>query len=230
MNSKKNSATNGKGNHQANSGKMEVFSGDVGNASKQLIQQKAIAMPAESQASTSLKAAFAVKTKAMKFVDAEGHESLCVEKESAKQTFGTADPDLILRLLHQVNVASPEIPLDGCVDNSLLAALHGIAPRDALEGMLAVQLLAAHNNALAFLQRARRPGQPGTVAYVNLATRLMRSFTAGVEALTKYRDNSPKNTLIEQVHVHQGAQAIVGSIRRLRRTATIPEAQDEKLG
>jgi hypothetical protein len=186
-----------------------------GAGCKELIpeQNTPIALPRKSQPST--KSACAGRAKPVKVVAADGELSWNGGQESLQQTFGTGDADLMPKLLLQLDVASPDSLLGTGIDrNSSLAALHGIAPRDALEGMLAVQMVTVHNHSIEFLQKALKPGQPDEVvtANVNRATKLMRTFTAQVEALPRYRNNDTQNLVVEQVHVHGGGQAIVGSI------------------
>ncbi len=46
----------------------------------------------------------------------------------------------------------------------------------------------------------------------NLATRLMRTFAALTEALTRHRTKGGQKMRVEHVHVYQGGQAIVGQV------------------
>ncbi len=44
------------------------------------------------------------------------------------------------------------------------------------------------------------------------AAKLLRTFAAQMEALKKYRTGGQQKMIVEHVHVHQGGQAIVGSV------------------
>ncbi len=44
--------------------------------------------------------------------------------------------------------------------------------------------------------------------------KLARTFTAQVEALKRYRTGGEQKVTVEHVHVHQGGQAIVGTVNR----------------
>jgi hypothetical protein len=128
------------------------------------------------------------------------------------QTFGTTDPDLLSELFLQVNAALPsKRPEEPGQYNSVLAALHGIGPCDPLEGLLVVQMVTGHHLVMDFLKRAALPAQPtaGVDLYVNLATKLQRTFVQQVEALGRHRDRQRQKTGLAQVHVHGEAQAIV---------------------
>ncbi len=52
-----------------------------------------------------------------------------------------------------------------------------------------------------------------TDAAVNRATKLLRTFTAQVETLNRYRGKTTEqHVTVEHVNVHQGGQAIVGAV------------------
>src|SRR4051812_855420 len=46
----------------------------------------------------------------------------------------------------------------------------------------------------------------------NLAVKLLRTYTTQIEALAKLRRGGEQRVRIEHVHVHEGAQAIVGNV------------------
>jgi hypothetical protein len=46
----------------------------------------------------------------------------------------------------------------------------------------------------------------------SLATKLLRTFTAQIEALQRYRGKGQQKVTVEHVHVHSGGQAIVGTV------------------
>ena len=48
--------------------------------------------------------------------------------------------------------------------------------------------------------------------YGNMALKLMRTYTAQVEALAKLRRGGNQTVRVEHVHVHSGGQAIVGNV------------------
>jgi hypothetical protein len=132
-----------------------------------------------------------------------------------KEVFGTEDRGLQSQLLNQAAGVVPdlvgrELQSSECV----VAAVHGNRPKDALEGMLAVQLVAAHTMAMECLKRAALPNQMdlGVEVNVNRGTKLMRPFASLTEALSRYRGKGEQKVILEHVHVHQGGQAIVGPV------------------
>ena len=50
----------------------------------------------------------------------------------------------------------------------------------------------------------------------NLAVKLLRTFTAQVEALQRYRGKGQQKVTVEHVNVNAGGQAIVGTVHRGR--------------
>jgi hypothetical protein len=108
--------------------------------------------------------------------------------------------------------SSPEERDKQCV--ATVAALHGIKPGDELEGMLAAQMLAAHNAAMESFRRAMLPEQTagGRQDNLNAANKLTRSFATLLDALNKHRGKGQQKVTVEHVHVHNGGQAIVGNV------------------
>jgi hypothetical protein len=127
------------------------------------------------------------------------------------RTFGTSNLNLCIELLLQVTRASPKEPHDPD-GKYVLAALDGISPRDTVEAMLATEMVVVHNHAMGYLRRAALPGLPLEVAErcVNLATKLNRTYVAQMEALDRRRGKGEQKMNVEQVHIHDGGQGIVG--------------------
>lgn len=139
-------------------------------------------------------------------------------RDAAKRTFGVDDTGtLATRLITQVaKVMSPllgERPAAADA-NDAAQLLEGIAPQDAVEGMLAVQMVATHNVAMRCLEAASLPNQTiqGIEANINRATKLMRTYTAQIEALNRHRSKARQTVIVKHVHVHEGGQAIVGNV------------------
>jgi hypothetical protein len=95
-----------------------------------------------------------------------------------------------------------------------VAALVGISPKDELEGMLAAQLIAAHNAAMECYRRAMIGEQTleGRRENLNQANKLSRTYATLLEALNRYRGKGQQKVTVEHVHVHSGGQALVGVV------------------
>jgi hypothetical protein len=98
-----------------------------------------------------------------------------------------------------------------------LAALVGIGPKDELEGMIAAQLLAAHNAAMECYRRAMIGEQTFEGRRENLgqANKLSRTYAVLLDALNHHRGKGQQKVTVEHVHVHSGGQAAVGHVETL---------------
>ncbi len=100
--------------------------------------------------------------------------------------------------------------------NNAMAILNGIGPQDEIEGMLAVQMISAHNLVMDAMQRAMLGGQTfeGKKANVDYATKMPRTFMTQIETLRKYRTGVPQKMIVGRVNVSEGGQAIVGTVNQ----------------
>ncbi len=95
------------------------------------------------------------------------------------------------------------------------AAIRGIDPQDELQGLLAVQLFAAHNLSMTFCRLAVHPEQTseGINANVTRASQFMKLFLEQAACLQKLKGQAGQQKVtVKHVHVHQGGQAIVGAV------------------
>ena len=106
--------------------------------------------------------------------------------------------------------------------------MHGIAPRDEIEGMLAAQMVAVHSAAMRCLRQLK--GSETVLQQDSngrLAVKLLRTFTAQMEALQRYRGKGEQKMTVEHVHVHAGGQTIVGEVNTGSREGA-PEKPQER--
>ena len=105
---------------------------------------------------------------------------------------------------------------DRQLQRATLVALAGIGPKDELEGMMAAQLLAAHNTTMECYRRAMLEEQTveGRRENLNQASKLSRTWATLLEALNKHRGKGQQKVTVEHVHVHSGGQAVVGNVER----------------
>jgi len=110
-----------------------------------------------------------------------------------------------------------------------VSALIGIAPKD-IEGMIAAQLLAAHNAAMECYQRAMVSEQTfeGRRENLSQANKLSRTYALLLDALNRHRGKGQQKVTVEHVHVHSGGQAIVGTVERPT-TANSSRSEDRHL-
>ena len=96
-----------------------------------------------------------------------------------------------------------------------IAGLIGIGPKDEIEGMIAAQLIAAHNAAMECYRRAMIGEQTFEGRRENLAqaNKLSRTYAAVLDALKRHRGKGQQKVTVEHVHVHAGGQAVVGMVQ-----------------
>jgi hypothetical protein len=116
-------------------------------------------------------------------------------------------------LLDQLaNVARAGKQLTARELNSVLAYVHGIAPRDPTEALLAAQMVAIHN---ATMMAARKLNHVETIiqqdSVASMLTKLARTFAMQIEALKRYRATGVQSVRVTHQHVNVTAdQAVVG--------------------
>jgi hypothetical protein len=154
--------------------------------------------------------------------EAEKHETIA----RLQQAFATTDTDLMVSLLVQIERATgclKSIDLAAMAHNFPVAAIHSLGARDGLEALLAVQMVTVHTLAMRFLANVviRDQTDAGIELYTNRANRLLRTFTAQMEALKKHRSTGEQHVTVEHVTVQSGGQAVVGAVN-LQRARTKP--------
>jgi hypothetical protein len=136
------------------------------------------------------------------------------------EAFGTTElsfaDDLLSQLLNTTHYHK-DAPVKAATINAALAAVCGIGPRDETEAMLAAQMVATHGAAMELLRRAMQAEYRHNLQDAgNLAVKLLRTYTAQLEALQRYRGKGQQKVTVEHVHVHKGGQAIVGHVETTR--------------
>ena len=111
--------------------------------------------------------------------------------------------------------------------NSALAVIDGVRPQDEIEAMLAAHMAVTNIALLELVARTRdaiagHPYQGDGIKRLdvlgNLTNKFMRTYTMQVEALArKRRKGGEQNVTVKHVHVHSGAQAVVGVVNHRAR-------------
>jgi len=136
---------------------------------------------------------------------------------------GTHDADLTNSIIGQMigicSSGKKDSELFNQTTNASMAAILEIDPQDATELMLATQMVTVHNIAMEMSRRALLvDGQTDEVVNfnVNRMTKLMRTYTAQMEALNKYRNKGKQQITVKHQHVNvnEGGQAVIGDVNR----------------
>jgi hypothetical protein len=139
----------------------------------------------------------------------------------------------ILRLLAALHATRDDLPLETKV-NAALAVIAGIAPRNEVEALLAVQMAMTHIAAMRMLTELNRLSphvSPGGVAIAGtVSTKLLRAFAGQAEALAKLRRPAEQVVRVERVNVAAGGQAIVGTVTHRSHQGASPKNEDQPYG
>ena len=111
-----------------------------------------------------------------------------------------------------------QLPFGGISEvgmNAALALIEGVAPRNEIEGAIAVQMACTHAAAMSVLARFRGGGgtEHRVAALASAAARLLRAYSVQVETLRRLRHGGDQHVRVEHVHVNEGAQAVIGNVR-----------------
>jgi len=100
--------------------------------------------------------------------------------------------------------------------NAALAFVGGQQPADEVEAALAVQMVGTHEASMRLLATALASKHIDVAErYINMATKMQRTFTAQVEAMKRYRSSGEQTIRVQHqnVTVESGGQAVVGDVR-----------------
>ena len=134
------------------------------------------------------------------------------------KVLGTTSSDFVNASLFQIQSAcrSPWGGISELAMNAALAMIEAAAPKDEIEGALAVQMACTHAAAMAIL--AKLDSGFGTerriAAFGSAAARLMRAFAIQVEVLRRLRNGGQQFVRVEHVHVNDGGQAVIGNVQQ----------------
>ena len=102
-----------------------------------------------------------------------------------------------------------------------------------MEAALVIQMACVHSATMCVLSRfgGDYGGERSMTAGANAVARLARAYATQVEALRRLRNNGSQLVRVEHVHVHEGAQAVVGTVhldQRLAKQDRVPTAEKGK--
>jgi hypothetical protein len=134
------------------------------------------------------------------------------------KALGTTSSDFVNASLLQLQAAarSPFGTISETHINAALAMIEAAAPRDEIEGALAVQMACTHTAAMAVLAKLEGAftSEQRVVAFGSAAARLMRAYAIQVEVLRRQRNGGHQFVRVEHVHVNDGGQALIGNVKK----------------
>jgi hypothetical protein len=148
-----------------------------------------------------------------------GHQVVVSSEDAIQDLFRSETPEMADGLLtHCLKVLKSNEASDDFAGNDerafMLAAIKEIAPRDAVERMLAVQMAATH---VAMVRSGRWLATTGTVDQLRVHYSgyhaLARTYTTQMDALRKHRSGGKQTVTVQHVNIESGGQAIVGDVQ-----------------
>ena len=141
-------------------------------------------------------------------------KEMVVAREDVMLVLGTSSQEFMDGVLRQLaNAVSPGKDADEEAINFALAVIAGIEPKDELETMLAMQMVAIHLATMTFTRRLAHvetlDQQHGSERALN---KLARTFAMQMAALKRYRTGGEQKVVVQHVNVNEGGQAIVGTV------------------
>ena len=134
------------------------------------------------------------------------------------KALGTTSSDFVNASLFQIQAAarSPWGGISELAMNAALAVIEAAAPKDEIEGALAVQMACTHTAAMAVLARldAALGTEQRVAAFGSTAARLMRAYATQVEVLRRLRNGGRQFVRVEHVYVNDGGQAVIGNVKK----------------
>jgi hypothetical protein len=138
-------------------------------------------------------------------------------KAAFREVFGeTLSDEFVDVMLTQLVSALRPGPFDVLEEptlNAAIALIASVKPRSELEALLAVQIVATGFTGLKFLQHSQRHLDEAFISvYGGYATRLLRLQLELIQTLDKHRRGHKQTVEVRHVHIHSGAQGMVGII------------------
>src|SRR5215211_1399866 len=126
--------------------------------------------------------------------------------------------DVMLSKLVSVLRPGPFDQLDEGTLNAAIALIPSIQPKSELEAVIAAQIAAAAFASFKFLHHSQRHLDESFVGvYGGYATRLLRLQLELIQGLDKHRRGNQQTVRVEHVHIHAGAQGVVGIVNSTKR-------------
>src|SRR5262245_37096435 len=136
------------------------------------------------------------------------------------EALGTRDRSFLNQFLQQLaNTQGQNV--DATALKFKLCVVKGIVPPDKAEPMPAAQIAAVHVTTMTFARRVANETIPGQNSAERAFNKLARTFAMQLEALKRYRSKGEQKMTVEHLHVHSGAQAVVGMVETPGRAAQV---------
>jgi hypothetical protein len=143
--------------------------------------------------------------------DLEAHRSAL--RQAFGNTLSNEFAEVMLGNLVSALQPGPFDHLDEATLNAAIALVASIDPRTELEALIAVQIAATGFAGLKFLRQSQHHMDEIYIdVYGGYATKLLRLQLQMIEALDRHRRGNKQTVEVRHVHIHSGAQGVVGIV------------------
>jgi hypothetical protein len=134
-------------------------------------------------------------------------------REAFGNTMSDEFVDVMLGKVIEALKPSPFDRLDEPTLNAALAIIDSVQCRSELEALIAVEIVATGFSGLRFLRQSHKNMTEEYVSvYGNYANKLLRLQLDLVQALDRHRRGHKQTVEVQHVHLHSGAQGVVGIV------------------
>jgi hypothetical protein len=134
-------------------------------------------------------------------------------REAFGNTMSDEFVDVMLGKVVEALKPSPFDKLEEPTFNAALAIIHSAQCRSELEAFIAVQIVATGFSGLRFLRQSHKNMTEEYISvYGNYANKLLRLELDLMQALDRHRRGHKQTVEVRHVHLHPGAQGIVGIV------------------
>ena len=134
-------------------------------------------------------------------------------REAFGNTMSDEFVDVMLGKVIEALKPSPFDKLDEPTLNAALAIIDSVQCRSELEALIAVEIVATGFSGLRFLRQSHKNMTEEYVSvYGNYANKLLRLQLDLIQALDRHRRGHKQTVEVQHVHLHSGAQGVVGIV------------------
>jgi hypothetical protein len=150
-----------------------------------------------------------------------------------KKALGTRSSAFVEASLVQLQRAA-RLPCGGISEtavNAALALIEAASPKDETEAALAVQMACTHTAAMTVLSliAGGNATERRIAAFSAAAAKLLRTYAIQTEVLRRLHRGGEQYFRVEHVHVHEGAQAVIGPVSNsISEQRTSSQAQERE--
>jgi hypothetical protein len=143
--------------------------------------------------------------------DLEGYRARL--REAFGNTMSDEFVDVMLGKVVEALKPSPFDSLEEPTFNAALAIIDSMQCRSELEALMAVEIVATGLSGLRFLRQSHKNMTEEYVSvYGNYANKLLRLQLDLIQALDRHRRGHKQTVEVQHVHLHSGAQGVVGIV------------------